>query len=192
MNKYRNKPCWINRKTLEGWHLFTPPSATADSNPNDWIRFDSQFECLIYQEIRRYFNDEWVTLQPKLTLKEKSRYSSSVSYVSDFLIKQPSQRLQAFQAGATHDNHPYRFIEAKGLMTEAAKLKLQLMEEIFPDQRANLLIVSRYPTLYFGAKYAPSLSISELSNELAKLKKTFKISEQICSTSKIPESRLLN
>ena len=178
MNKYRNKPVWLNRKTLESWSLLAPPSNTVDSNHRDWSRFASVLEATVYREIRTYFQEEWVALQPKLTLKEKSRYSSAVHYVSDFLIKEPSKPLEVFTRW-TLDEEIYKFVEAKGLMLPSAKLKFQLMEESLPNQRANLWIVSQQSSRYFGNNYPASISLCELAVELAKLKKTFSIQSKL-------------
>ena len=170
MNKYRNKPVWLNRKTLETWSLLAPPSSAADSNFCNWSKFASILEATVYREIRTYFQEEWVALQPKLTLKEKSRYSSAVHYVSDFLIREPTKDLQRFWTPATNDDYPYRFIEAKGMMTAASKLKLQLMENILPHQRANLLIVSQEGLSYFGGNFGSSLTLKGLEPELINLR----------------------
>ena len=183
LNKYNAVPCWMNVSTMEKWQGLMPPNFTADGNPIKWTRFASKLERDVYEEIRMIFRQEWVVLQPKLTLKAKSRYSSSIIYQTDFLVCHPSQSTKQLCSKIESDNDlvgAYRFIEAKGVLTPAAKLKLQLMEVVLPHQRDRLVIVSREKEFYFGSNMPASDNLTSLSKVLKQLKKTILI-QQNCN-----------
>lgn len=169
-SKYGNIPTWWNKVT--GQFTFSNPGS------DDYLRFDSKFECKTYLTIRKHFPAEWVHLKPKLTLKAKSRYSAAVKYVPDFLVSNPNSPLPLGAINLGKEYSPFCFVEAKGYMTSAAKLKLQLMEDILPVHRRHLLLVSDTSIAYFGRSYQSSISLTTLEIELQQLKTTIKIVEQ--------------
>lgn len=173
--KYKNVPTWLNIKT--GDIAFKPPKITVELS--SWIRFDSKIECKVYQIIRRYFPEEWVFIKPKLVLKTQSHYSAAVKYIPDFLITNPDLELPLTIESVTNRACDYRFIEVKGIMIPASKLKLAMMELVLPHQRNNLLLVSHHPTFYQGERYEPSIDCDKLAVLLERLVTTIKVQNKV-------------
>ena len=126
----------------------------ADALPlNRFIKFDSKLEFAVYEILKRYIPVPRIILQVPIELKPKTLYSDKINYLVDFCV--------------TDDrNNVDFFVEAKGLMLPGAKLKLKLLEILCPAIRSKLMIVSERKTCYFGKKYAPSETLTELKRFL--------------------------
>lgn len=115
------------------------------------ICFDSQFEFEVFKVINAQFPLEHINFHFKLELKPKTQYSAPINYLVDFRVRTPNDFL---------------YIEAKGLMTKEASLKIKLLEILKPEIRNNLIIVSEKKQHYFGKHYPPSVDIASLGKFL--------------------------
>jgi hypothetical protein len=116
------------------------------------ICFDSQFEFEVFQVIKARFSTEHINFHLKLELKPKTQYSAPINYFVDFLVK--------------NSDDSFLYIEAKGLMTKEASIKIKLLETLKPEIRKNLIICSAKPEYYFGKHYPPSTPIKLLNNTI--------------------------
>lgn len=128
--------------------------------PKNVICFDSQFEFEVFKVIAARFDIKCIDFHFKVELKSKTEYSAPVNYFVDFRV------LDTY-------NNDFLYIEAKGLMTKEASIKIKLLEVLRPIIRANLIIVSAKQEFYFGKHYAASTPIKHLNNTiLSKVWKT--------------------
>jgi hypothetical protein len=116
------------------------------------ICFDSQFEFEVFQVIKARFPVNCIDFHFKLELKPKTQYSAPINYFVDFRVKT--------------SEYSFLYIEAKGLMTKDASIKIKLLEVSIPAVRANLIICSAKPEYYFGKHYPASTSINLLDTIL--------------------------
>ncbi|MEG4359538.1 MULTISPECIES: hypothetical protein [unclassified Microcoleus] len=114
------------------------------------IRFDSQLEFEVFRVIARYFPIEHIDFHFKIELKPKTQYSGTTNYFVDFRVK-------------TSLNE-YLFLEAKGLMTKEASLKIKLLEILKPEIHSKLIICSAKKEFYFGKSYPSSVPLESLNN----------------------------
>lgn len=121
--------------------------------PKNIIRFDSRLEFQIFELLRKHISRRNIAIHHQIILKPETTYSSTVSYFVDFRIIHPR-------------NNGFLYIEAKGLLTPEALLKLKMLEITHPEVRKDLILCSTRNNYYFGAKYLPSLTLSQLSNHL--------------------------
>ena len=137
-----------------------PGSTILDDTNNQIEYFASQFEFEVYKVLRQYVTDSQIFLQVPILLKPPTAYSSKVTYNCDFAVNGTAALLRGqsqFICGLP------LYIEAKGMITPDAKLKLQWLEAHQAAVRQNMLIVSQKSEHYFGKNYPPSLTLKELA-----------------------------
>lgn len=147
MNKYSAKKIWLDIETNKIFN-HRPVGALFENNI---LCFDSQFEYECYRVLRQFYCPNSIELHYPFDLKPATPLSSQVRYFVDFAITTRTRLL---------------CVEAKGMMTAEAKLKLKMLEIVKPHIRNNLIIVSERPQHYFGKAYPPSLSITQFVNFL--------------------------
>lgn len=147
LNKYRNKKVWLDIKANK---IFAqrPKDALFENNI---VCFDSHFEYAVYQILREFYRPNSIEIHYPFQVKPNTLFSSKVTYFVDFVITTRSGLL---------------CVEAKGMITPEAKLKLKMLEITSPHIRNNLIIVSEKPNHYFGKAYPSSLSIDEFQTYL--------------------------
>ena len=118
--------------------------------PKNVICFDSQLEFEVFKVIVRCFPVEHIDFHFKTELKPKTQYSGTINYFVDFRVKTSL--------------NDYFYVEAKGLMTKEASLKIRLLEILKPEIHSRLIICSAKKEFYFGNSYPSSVSIESLSN----------------------------
>ena len=121
--------------------------------PKTVICFDSQLEFEIFKAIKEYFLIEHINVHFKVELKPKTQYSMSMNYFVDFRVKVT--------------DGDFLYIEAKGLITKEASIKIKMLEIVRPDIRSNLIIVSQKEQHYFGSQHPPSRTIKYLRELLS-------------------------
>lgn len=147
MNKYHAKKVWLDIKNNT---LFL--QRPLDALGLNIVCFDSQFEYRCYCVLRKYFRACDIGLHCKIEIKSKTLLSSEMSYKVDFVVFTQAPLLL--------------YVEAKGLMTKEASLKLKMLEIVKPTIRNNLIIVSEKAHHYFGKGYPSSFSIIEFESYL--------------------------
>jgi hypothetical protein len=150
MSKYNNKVIYYDIQTQQVV-THRPPGALC----NPVVCFDSKWEFECYRVINEYFRSLYIDIHFPIQLKGISEFSSGIIYYCDFRI-------------AVADGE-YLYVEAKGVMTAVALLKLKLLEIVDSKIRNNLIIVSEIPQNYFGTHYPASYGINDLRNRLRRL-----------------------
>jgi len=120
--------------------------------PKTVICFDSQLEFEVFKVLYTRFAITDIDLHFKIELKPKTEYSATVNYFVDFRVKTSV--------------YSFLYIEAKGLMTKEAFIKIKLLEVLRPTIRANLIICSAKQEYYFGKHYHPSTPIKSLDTTI--------------------------
>ena len=115
--KYRNQPVYLHKQS--GIITEIKPEYRLE----EWLRFDSKLELSTFQSLP----SESTYLQVKIPLKQKTLNTPGITYVADFAV--------------TLNGQIYLF-EAKGKLTDSAKLKLNLLDMVYPEMFANLFMVT--------------------------------------------------
>lgn len=144
MAKYHNRLVFYDQISGE-----TFERRPKDAPSGQIIKFDSKLEFDVFLELKHYASGFEIKHQVPIKLKPKTQYSSFVNYVVDFGVYDRQSFTFAF------------YVEAKGLLTPDAALKLQVLEAVAPSVREKLLIVSRESNHYFGKKFPPSMTLAD-------------------------------
>jgi len=148
ISKYFNKLVYYDLETRQILEY-----RSMDALPKNVICFGSQFEFEVFKVINARFPVNCINFHFRLELKPKSKYSGPISYVVDFRVETSVNK--------------FLYIEAKGLMTKEASIKIKILEVCRPTVRANLIICSSKQEFYFGKHYPPSQTLMELAKTLS-------------------------
>jgi predicted nuclease of restriction endonuclease-like RecB superfamily len=92
----------------------------------DGFKFDSKLELLTYKKLTESYPFTFIEREPRLIIKPKTVNFDDRCYFPDFKLLLNNTEL---------------FIECKGVLTQEFKLKLSLVEYLYPKVFNNLIIV---------------------------------------------------
>lgn len=128
-NKYGAKGFWYHTITKEKFEPNQGPRKAAREN---YLFFHSQLEWDVYELLLNYFPSRKIYKEWPLMLAngEVRDHNVSISYKIDFLVERPP-------------GEPDLYVEAKGVLTEASRIKLQLLGINLPGIAENTHLIFR-------------------------------------------------
>jgi hypothetical protein len=107
----------------------------------------------VYQRLVKICGPHNIELQPIIKLKKEPNNFGTLTYRCDFLVL------------------GFWYVEAKGILTPEASCKLKMLEAMYPDIAARLLIVTEKPKHLFGKSLPTTLNLASLEMILVNFQK---------------------
>ena len=116
-NKYHSRVCYYNPVI----------NLECEKGKKGAIRFDSCLEMRTYQQLIKSWHPLSIIRQYKFVLIHPKNGHQGISYIADFVLLDENSNIKVV-------------VEAKGLLTTIAEIKLKLLEQFYPQNYDTLII----------------------------------------------------